>query len=558
MSQVRIKSSSYSGFLLKLFGLYILLVLTLILFAAPFVTYPRKTPLAYLAPIHFLMALGSGYSLFDLLQINDSYAAERSSKENRGTFSITIMLCSLILVALQAFIVRGGWFVTNWDLYTLADFGHSADHFVYYSNYPNQLFLAGLFERIVSLGSLIGFKNGYLCVVCIGCLATSMSAMLLAHATRAAFNDAVGYCVFAVFSILTALSPWILVPYSDTYGLFFTSMVIWSYCCIGNQHIKWFSMTLFSIVGYLIKPTVVFVYLAIIITSLKDWLPGIVDSLRNPGAGTRQFRASIYNALSRLTSLSLVIAVAIVFSLILKSFIALPSDSFDEEGAFSWTHYLMLGFNQEYLGVWNQDDLDYSRSFPTKASRQAGNIEEWKRRVRDAGFPGVARLVVLKTLSNMADGSFSWEQEGGFYSTTGGDSEAIKSIYGIDEAVNDTLILSRDAPFSSVAQILWFIVLIGIASLFFTSHVSQDEPKILSVIVLTLFMLCGFLTIFECRARYLYLYSGYFVILSIVGWRRLIPILHNAAKHPLWDSRFNVGRRSETRTDSIPTEAHRT
>lgn len=38
-----------------------------------------------------------------------------------------------------------------------------------------------------------------------------------------------------------------------------------------------------------------------------------------------------------------------------------------------------------------------------------------------------------------------------------------------------------------------------------------------SVMALTLIFLSGFLLIFECRARYLYLFSPYYVLLAIDG-----------------------------------------
>ena len=63
---------------------------------------------------------------------------------------------------------------------------------------------------------------------------------------------------------------------------------------------------------------------------------------------------------------------------------------------------------------------------------------------------------------------------------------------------------------------LWLVVLIGCACVP-RNGVSSTEK----IMRLALLMLALFLMIFEARARYLFLFAPYFVLLGVVGWFRI-------------------------------------
>lgn len=107
---------------------------------------------------------------------------------------------------------------------------------------------------------------------------------MTAYIAKRMAGYAVGYGALVLSAVMCGLSPWIMVPYSDTFGMFFTVFILWCYVCLDKQvqnqdeqtsalagvHVdaridartccRWFLMGLAVVVGYAIKPTV-FLYL---------------------------------------------------------------------------------------------------------------------------------------------------------------------------------------------------------------------------------------------------------------------------------------------------------
>ena len=110
---------------------------------------------------------------------------------------------------------------------------------------------------------------------------------------------------------------------------------------------------------------------------------------------------------------------------------------------------------------------------------------------------------------NYNDGTFAWGREGAnfYYKVLAKDSkisELLKNFFYKDYKYNDI--------FKVITQLIWILVLI-LSFFAGTKELKNDNIILyLSVIGITLF-----LTIFECRARYLYCYSPIFVSLAMIG-----------------------------------------
>ena len=100
-------------------------------------------------------------------------------------------------------------------------------------------------------------------------------------------------------------------------------------------------------------------------------------------------------------------------------------------------------------------------------------------------------------------------KEGAFFQEIKGDNETLKWFFGIDNA---------DPPYDVVAQILWYLVLFGAV---LGSIPRKKADQRVAAIAIALLALSVFLMVFECRARYLFLYAPSFVILASVGWHFL-------------------------------------
>ncbi len=496
------KTSPILGFFRIALLVYIGFVLLASVFVAPLIEYAGKNPVVDLDFVYLVLAAMIGLGLATaVFALSRSRMGERMKTEK--CFRIVVAISAAALLTIQAFIIQGGFFTTGWDVRGLTSFDDLSTE--YFSMYPNQILMEGLFQRIVQLGAMIGVDNEYLCLVVVGCVSTIVSMVAISFIAKRIAGYTAGYCTMILDAIFVGLSPWIFVPYSDTYGMLFTCLVLLFYVCIENRFVKAAGITFFSIVGYMIKPTIVFALLAII----------IVEVLRFVASDKRKQLLTAMKAKAALgAGIATSAIVACMLAIGLTNQIKDIGLEIDEDAAFSATHFLMMGFNTESMGVWIEDDVLFSQSYPDPESRSKANLSAWLERVRDAGPIGIAKLMLQKSLSNYADGTFAWEREGNFYFFTNGTSDLVQSIYGIDSADPP---FERENLFAPSAQILWLLVLLGA----FACLCRRKPSKQIEVMTLALLMLSVFLMLFEARARYLYLYAPYFVLLATIGWQAI-------------------------------------
>ena len=223
---------------------------------------------------------------------------------------------------------------------------------------------------------------------------------------------------------------------------------------------------------------------------------------KESGRGLRSFAVS---------ALSLCLGIALAYGV--SGAMRHLSPSLDDESAFSVTHFLMMGANTETNGVYYDSDVAFSQSYSGKAERQSANVQVWKDRLCDLGPAGIARLAAKKTLCSFADGTFAWAVEGHFWVAEHGSNERIRSFYGIWSFSSDESDANARA-FQSVSQVAWLMLLFGAGLGFTRKNVRKGEL----VAYLSLVALALFLAVFESRARYLYLYLPYYVMLGAAGW----------------------------------------
>lgn len=430
-------------------------------------------------------------------------ASARELLAKKSTFTLLTSLCSTVLLFVQCFIVRSTWFETDWDVRIMAKVDAPDTLFTYLSQYPNQAFLYGLFRVVAKAGSLLGLQSSYLSLVLGGCVFVTLAVWFSSHAARSMFGYMVGYLTFAVSCYFVGLSPWILVPYSDSYGILCPSIVLFCYCCLGKKKIKWALIAFFSFLGYSIKPTAIFVLCALLLIELC-----LVTFRRD---ATRRRLSAVCDAVfGALLPFILGLALAFGASVVVKGL----GPDLDPEKAYSMTHFLMMGANTQTKGVYYEDDVIASQLCPDRASRQAMNIQEWKNRIAEMGPLGLAKLSLEKTLCNFADGTFAWAWEGSFWVTLHGDGGYFSDYYGIGCFSSSDDGTANAKVFQGVSQVTWLMLLCGMALGFLRKKTQRGELAA----YLTLVALAIFLMIFECRARYLYLYAPFFIMLGIAGW----------------------------------------
>ena len=193
----------------------------------------------------------------------------------------------------------------------------------------------------------------------------------------------------------------------------------------------------------------------------------------------------------------------------------------EEKYSFSYYHYLMMGLSKDTTGSFNSGDVTNSLAIDGYEERIEENKQTLIERIKAFTFQDFCDFYTKKILVNYNDGTFAWGREGWFYKTLkeqeGDLSKELKSFY-----YNDG---ENFAKFVSIMQTIWIFILIFI--IVQVIFVKMDDKK--AVIFLSLIGLTLFTLLFEARARYLYLYSTYYIILAVMGvefWFQSVNKLH--------------------------------
>ncbi len=549
-------------FLRNCFVVWIAAVVILVVLAPPFLTYACKIPIDSWNPLFFFLAIGLG-----LLGIGVAYYFNKRKNKNNArqtvtkhssaarrddikcssvecghveqiaakgddlkrdkTFRRVVLIGTITLIVLQLFIIAGARFIAGWDVWFITNIGDTTQ-MEYFSRYPNQLFLYGAFTGFAHFLQALGVSNYYLGLICLSSLSVAACVPMTAYIAKQIAGHAVGYGAFVLSAVMCGLSPWIMVPYSDTFGMFFTVFILWCYVCLDKQvqnqdeqtsalagvHVdvrvnvraccRWFLMGLAAVIGYAIKPTVIFIFVAIVVIELIQWFASFASCSSQASQGSRDLRK---------TAIAIVACVfGAVLAFALTSLVKNSTYDVNENAAFSATHFLMMGANPVSGGVWSVSDVELSDAANTPEERSRANLAEFKNRVMAMDLPQANMFLLKKLLTNFADGTFAWEIEGDFYTQIIGTNEAVLNFYGISSDAS-----LDNNTFAPLFQVLWLFVLGGCVLIVLGRRPLKAE----TVIAFTLLMLSAFLMFFEARARYLFLYLPFFIILGTMGWNRL-------------------------------------
>lgn len=408
------------------------------------------------------------------------------------------------LVACQAAVVAGGWFVGGWDVGIVSHRSVYDEATVteYLSHYPNNLALYGLFGKLEALGAALGMAEPYLACVVGACACVTASTALSVCCARRLFGLGAGYLALALGAVFVGLSPWILVPYSDAYGMLCPTVVLFCFVTFGVRPASVAAMTAATVVGYSVKPTAVFVTAGVVIVWAAFAWQRRSERAARPEKTARRAAASI---------VALALGAAVGMGAVACAEGGTPE--LDESKAVPFAHFFMMGSNPEQMGYFSAEDEAFTFSLSNPAERTRGDLERWAGRLADMGPAGTAELAARKLLTVYGDGTLAWNQEGGFFAAVHGDSAAVKAFYGIPQATGEDPAPGSGSVYRAVWQALWMTILAGAAARAFSRTCGPGEAVIaFSVIALTAFLLLS-----EARARYLVLYAPFYVVLCCGG-----------------------------------------
>ena len=431
--------------------------------------------------------------------------------------TLIIVILFILLIIFQALMIRNLYFETKWDLEhvigTLRNFletGVFDNHayigsYPYFSIYPNNLFLANVF-CVIGKMVMIFFQEKYVygALVIIGTILVDISGILTVK-TIGNFTDKkifkiVGVLVFMAF---IGVSPWLLVPYSDTYSIMFPIAVLYNYTKKDKKLYNYLLIGLCSYLGYLIKPTVIIVLIAIAIIEAFRLLTKIKIKENRIQRAKKVVKNIIF----------VLIGMVLVF---LLKFGLSKVTNYEPEKKYeiSFYHYLMMGINEETTGAYNGDDVVNSISQNSYEERIAYNKQVFLERLKSMSAKDLAEFYTKKILVNYNDGTLAWGREGGFYDIVNNKDDRLANIMK-NFYYNDG---SLFYIFTDIMQFIWIFILVFV----FICAILNKFDKNISVVFLSLIGLTLFTLLFEARARYLYLYSSFYIIIAVLGIEALL------------------------------------
>ena len=460
-----------------------------------------------------------------------------------------LLLMSVILLGVQLVVAWQIYFKTGWDCgklvqmaqevaFSYRDIGED----LYFSMYPNNVLLVAVFAAVLRFVKFLGFQADYFPLVMIGCLLVNLAGFFMADCVRKMTRkNWLALFAWVVYIVLAGLSPWISIPYSDTYSILFPVFCFWLYLNLTekNQYVVWFLIGFAGWLGSYIKPTVMLLLLVLLAVELWRRLWERKD--RGKGVETQSWKKGFARFLLWAAVVACGIFLAMGLNGLARYKMGCKPDASKE---FTPVHYLMMGLNYKTGGTYDQWDVNYSSAAPSVAARNEKDLGEIRARLSNMGVKGLGRHLGRKLLTNFNDGTFAWGNEGEFY-------------WNIQEKNTFLATRLRDYYYESgkgygmfvcVAQAFWILTLCLAAGnllkirrenipdreknitdrqengggLQGAENSLQKAERAQAALMLGLLAIICFVMVFEARARYLFLYSPLFILAAVTGLERFL------------------------------------
>ncbi|MGB4613003.1 MAG: hypothetical protein WBH68_01705 [Erysipelotrichaceae bacterium] len=368
----------------------------------------------------------------------------------------------------------------------------------YFSTYPNNLLILlinSLIFKITDLFNISIFNSKIL--VIINCILISIVSLLIPKIVKL-LNFPVEYQFFSylLFVIFIGFSPWNIIFYSDIFGIFLITLIIFLFLkYIGNsKNIYIYILVFLCFPSYNLKPHIILLYIPIIIYSL----------------------IFLHNKLKK-NLIKIVVLFMLSFSLTKLSINSIPI-SLDTNNRVPITHFFMMGLNSDSNGVFNFDDLVLSRSVNNLNERIQLNLDVSYERIKNLGAKGLLIHAFKKNLATYNDGLFSWEFDTNVHAEKIGENDNL-----IEKFFKNIYYTSGSYYFYyySLIQSIWLAILFfnAVSTISNNKIFKSDYDKLYkyTILVLSILAITLFLTIFECRARYIYQFTPIYILISLYG-----------------------------------------
>lgn len=456
----------------------------------------KKVELSLPAFVYVLLGVGALALLYALTCCLEPYL--RRLKYRR----VYVAASCLAMFGILAMLSYHYYFISGWDVgivydaaCAIAEGDVAAVSHYYMSVQPNNIFISYVFSILIKLAKVFGSTDYHIVLVTAQCLVFALGAFLLWETGNSLYGGRTATWCWLVYVGLVGLSPWVVVPYTDSMGLIFPIGQIYLWTRILNRRtgrkVMVFLLGLLTYVGMQMKMQSVIVGIAACMVLVFQYMKC-----------TERKHIRDYFGLVISFVGGIVAAVGVVSLCI--SFTGLQ---IDKELSKTPTHYLMMGLNEDTNGVFSEEDCTFSLSYRDKTERTIAELKVIKRRVIDMGAPGLVNLWMKKILTNYNDGSFAWWVEGSFYADPGtevdnGLAELLQNFYYKDGKYHDYFI--------NGAHVLWM----GVLALNLLAMFEKRKDATIYILFLSLIGIALFELLFEARARYIFTYVPIYILMA--------------------------------------------
>ena len=228
--------------IIRIIYLLIIAYILLVLFSSFDKTYFnfRKFPIIP----NIISGLISGLIIFLLLKIK--------VKLDDKKYKIILLIAALIVFILQIIILMNTYFYTDWDVKAIRDavLNNNIKGNYYLTKYPNTLLYLSIIKFYYNI-PLVG--KYYFPLLMFNALLVNLSGIVAALVIRKFTNNTYSIIGYIIMSLLVSLSPWINIPYSDTFVILIPITIIYLYTKDDKKTKDYFLIGFLSILGYYIS-----------------------------------------------------------------------------------------------------------------------------------------------------------------------------------------------------------------------------------------------------------------------------------------------------------------
>lgn len=386
----------------------------------------------------------------------------------------------------------------------------TAEHRDYVGLYPNNALIVALLHAWDNLALAAGRTDVYPFVLVLNSLAMISAVALTYLAARRIGGPVTGYLTLPLAALFIGLSPWIATAYSDTLTMPWPALVLWLFSIERTQSriparaALWTGMGFAAVIGYSLKPTAVFALAAAVLVALV--------------MGCRLGRASwrAMGVCAAATAGGIALA-ALLVGVVIDIWGLTPSPDATRQ-QLNTTHFMKMGaqkapgVHNDYYGAFSGRDVIETRDMPPD-ERTMRNIELYADRVSEMGPVGYLVFLGHKAAWTWGDGSFFAWGEGTMLRNP-------SEWFSTDP--QSTRIQEWLGPYGShynltyaAWQGTWMIVLLLVAAAGVSKKARLHGP-VPTMARLTLLMLGAFLLLFEARARYVFVYLPFVILLASI------------------------------------------